>query len=113
LGVELFAEHDIYCGLRSAREFHALKIAGAFDFAVWVDASERCGPEPKTSCTVEPWMADYILDNNGTLADLEAGIDRLMVRLVALKAERPSPAKVRADRKRERRRQLVAMATLQ
>lgn len=88
LGSELFAEHDIYCGLRSAREFHALKIAGVFDFAIWVDASERCPPEPRDSCTVEPWMADFVLDNNGALADLEGGVDRLMRALSSTKSTR-------------------------
>lgn len=83
LGSELFAQYDLYCGLRSAREFHALKIAGVFDFAIWLDASERCPPEPRTSCTVEAWMADFVLDNNGTLADLSAGIDRLMTSLAS------------------------------
>lgn len=82
LGKELFAEYDMYVGLRSARELHALRNAGAFDLAIWVDASERCPPEPRSSCTVEPWMADYIIDNNGTLEDLDFGLDVLYNRRV-------------------------------
>lgn len=71
LGKELLNQYDMYVGLRNARELHALRNCGAFDIAIWVDASERCPPEPSSSCTVEPWMADYIIDNNGTLKDLD------------------------------------------
>ncbi|QXN72353.1 MazG-like nucleotide pyrophosphohydrolase [Rhodobacter phage RcSimone-Hastad] len=79
LGREIFEENDVYCGIRNAREFHALKNAGVFHWAIWVDASERGMPvEDKSSCTVEPWMADFILDNNGTLEDLERGLNVLM-----------------------------------
>lgn len=79
LGREIFEENDVYCGIRNAREFHALRNAGVFDWAIWVDASERGMPvEDKSSCTVEPWMANFILDNNGTLGDLERGLNVLM-----------------------------------
>lgn len=71
LGRELFAEYDMYVGLRNAAELHALKLNKAYDLSVFVDASERCQPEPSTSMTIKPWMADVILDNNGTLEDLD------------------------------------------
>ncbi len=78
LGREIFASNDVYCGLRNAREFHAVKNAGLYDFAVWVDASDRVPPEDASSCTVEPWMADFVLDNNGSLEDLERNLASLM-----------------------------------
>lgn len=81
LGREIFAENDIYCGLRSAREFHALRNTEAYDIAIWVDAKERVEPESQESCTVEPWMADYVLDNNGTPEDLAFNLDQLMTHL--------------------------------
>lgn len=85
LGREIFQENSVYCGIRSAREFHALKNAGVFDVAIWVDATERGVPvEDKSSCTVEPWIADYVLDNNGTLEDLERGLNVLMNNIFAL-----------------------------
>lgn len=79
LGREIFQENDVYCGIRNAREFHALKNAGVFHWAIWVDASERGMPvEGRDSCTVEPWMADFVLDNNGSVEDLERSLDVLM-----------------------------------
>lgn len=79
LGREIFEENHVYCGIRNAREFHGLKNAGVFDWAIWVDATERGMPiEDKSSCTVEPWMADFILDNNGSVEDLERNLEVLM-----------------------------------
>jgi predicted HAD superfamily Cof-like phosphohydrolase len=79
LGRAIFEGHDVYCGIRNAREFHALRNAGVFDVAIWVDAYERIGAkEDESSCTVEPWMADCVLDNNGSLADLERNLKVLM-----------------------------------
>lgn len=79
LGRSIFAEKDIYCGIRNAREFHACKNAGLFDFAVWVDASERVKEtEDRSSCTVEPWMADYVVDNNGNREQLWKSLQLLM-----------------------------------
>lgn len=81
LGRAIFAEHDIYCGLRSAREFHAVKNSGLYDVCLWVDALQRHDPEPRTSCTVEPWMADHIIDNNGSIDELKYNVDTLMTML--------------------------------
>ncbi len=79
LGRAIFEHHDVYCGLRNAREFHALKNAGVYDVCIWVDASERVKEiESRESCTVEPWMADYVVDNNGSVEDLERNLDVLM-----------------------------------
>lgn len=74
----IFAEgNDIYVGLRNARELHTGRLQKAFDLAIWIDASLRCPPENKSSCTVEPWMADVIVDNNGTMADLDKNMEFL------------------------------------
>lgn len=83
LGREIFEGHDVYCGIRNAREFHALRNAGVFDVAIWVDASARGLPaEGKDSCTVEPWMADFVLDNSGSLDDLSRNLGALMGTLI-------------------------------
>ena len=78
LGREMFAEYDIYCGLRNKKEFHAMKNTGVFDYAIWVDRSDQLPPESKDSMSLEQWMADYTIDNNGTLDDLKFNLDRLM-----------------------------------
>lgn len=78
LGRAIFAEHGVYCGLRHHAEFNALRNAGEFDVSIWVDGSGRHPPEDRSSCSVEPWMADYVLDNNGTLEDLGRNLGSLM-----------------------------------
>jgi hypothetical protein len=77
LGRDLFAQYDIYTGIRNVAEFNAIKAARLFDFSVWVDRSKHVPPEPSTSNTMSPWMADYVLNNNGTLQDLEDRTRRL------------------------------------
>ena len=78
LGRAIFKEHDIYCGLRNRREFFAMKNTGVFDLAVWVDRSDHLPEEPKTSMSLEQWMADYTIDNNGSLEELEFNVAQLM-----------------------------------
>jgi hypothetical protein len=78
LGREIFQAHDIYCGLRNKKEFHAMKNTGVFDYAIWVDRSDFLPPESKDSMSLEQWMADFTIDNNGTLDDLCFNVDALM-----------------------------------
>ena len=78
LGREMFASYDIYCGLRNKKEFHAMKNAGVFDYAIWVDRSDHLPPESKNSMSLEQWMADYTIDNNGTLSDLKFNLHSLI-----------------------------------
>lgn len=73
----IFAENSIYCGLRSSTEFHAARNEECFDVAVWVDANERLKDEVKedrSSITVEQWMADFTIDNNGTPEQLQRNV---------------------------------------
>lgn len=74
LGKELFKSYDVYCGLRNKREYYALKNTKTVDYVVWVDASDRKPLESKESMTLEPWMADFIIDNNGSLEQLEFNV---------------------------------------
>lgn len=78
LGREIFAENDVYCGLRNKSEFHAMRNTGVFDYAIWVDRSNHCDLEPSSSMNLEPWMADYVIDNNGTLDQLNVQVDDLI-----------------------------------
>jgi hypothetical protein len=70
LGREIFAENDIYCGLRNKSEFHAMRNTNIFDYAIWVDRGDHLPQEDRSSMSLEIWMADYVIDNNGTLEDL-------------------------------------------
>jgi len=70
LGKDIFAEHDIYCGLRNVREFDAMKEQGVFDAAIWVDRSDHLPQEDRGSMTLNSTMADYIIDNNSALENL-------------------------------------------
>ena len=78
LGREMFNAYDIYCGLRNKKEFHAMKNTGVFDYAIWVDRSDHLPPEPKESMSLEQWMADFTIDNNGTLEELQFNVDQLL-----------------------------------
>jgi hypothetical protein len=78
LGREIFKAHDIYCGLRNKREFFAMKNTGVFDKAIWVDRSDHLPPESKNSMSLEQWMSDYTIDNNGTLEDLAFNTEQLI-----------------------------------
>jgi len=78
LGREIFRAHDIYCGLRNKREFFAMKNTGVFDYAIWVDRSMHLPLESKDSMSLEQWMADYTIDNNGNLQDLEFNTTQLL-----------------------------------
>lgn len=74
IGREIFKVSDIYCGLRNKREFHAIKNNGLIDYTIWVDRSDWLETEPTSSMSLKPWMADYIIDNNGTLEQLYRNI---------------------------------------
>jgi hypothetical protein len=77
----LLADNDVYCGMRSADELVGCVKAGVFDAIIWVDRSQHVPMEDASSCTVTPGMADYILDNNGSLEDLERNLAELMEKI--------------------------------
>ena len=78
LGRNLFAEHNIYCGLRNRREFFAMQNEEIFDYAIWVDRTDHLPKEDPSSMSIEQWMCDYTIDNNGDLARLEKNVAILM-----------------------------------
>lgn len=80
---DLFLENDIYCGLRSKREFNCAKNRGAIDYTIWVDRSDHLLPEDKKSMNLEPWMADFIIDNNRTLEETYRNVGDLMDNLLS------------------------------
>lgn len=101
LARDVFKFADVYCGLRCAEEFSAIKEAGLFDYAIWVDASNRVKEEPSSSCTVTPDLADVILNNNGSSADLILEVYSAMQKLRALKNSEISKQRSAAGKKRK------------
>ncbi len=67
----IYAVSDIYVGIRRKQEFEAVKKEGLFNYSIWVDRSKHAAPEPTTSNTMTQEMADYTIDNNGTLEELK------------------------------------------
>ena len=72
LPMMIFAESDIYVGLRNREEFLAMK--NFVDLTIWVDAGRRVAPEDESSNTVFRSDADVIIDNSTTIPDLEARV---------------------------------------
>lgn len=70
LGREIFAEYDMYIGLRSLEEFVALHKAKVFDYCIWVDRSAHAPAEPYSSMELTPNLADIVVDNNFDLVHL-------------------------------------------
>jgi hypothetical protein len=85
LGTELFKTFDMCVGLRCRKEFEALRTKKAFDAVIWVDRSALLPPESEQSMTLKQSDADFVIDNNGTLADLHCDIDNLMRKAFKLK----------------------------
>lgn len=81
LAKEIFQENDIYVGIRSRLEFYGTINSGIVDHVIWIDADNQRGLESQTSCDVKPWMADYIISNNGTLQELRDNVNQVMGRL--------------------------------
>lgn len=69
LGRGIFANYDIYNGIRNANELNALKQIGLVDLVIWIDRP-LVPIEPVSSMTVHPSDATIIVNNNGTLVDL-------------------------------------------
>ncbi len=68
----------MYVGMRCKEEVEACIAGDVFDLIIWVDASERVDyVEDSSSITVTKAHADIIIDNNGTLEDLERKVKKL------------------------------------
>ena len=77
----IFSRADIYAGIRAKDELEAARAEGLFDYAVWVDASDRHPPEDASSCAVHATDTDYILYNNGTLCELRSAVIDMVAHL--------------------------------
>lgn len=81
---ELYAEADVYVGIRNAEELKAAQDEHLFDYSIWVDRSRHVPPEFTTSNTIDKSMANYVIDNNGTLEDLVIRTRCLYLDLISL-----------------------------
>lgn len=70
LAREILVDNNIYVGMRCHKELASCVAQGLFDAIVWVDASYRKEPEPVSSNTITKQMADYVIDNNGSITGL-------------------------------------------
>jgi len=71
MGRELFAQYDMYCGLRNRQEFLAIKAEKLFDVSIWVDRIRHHPPEPHDSMQIRQDDCDLIIDNNTSLMGLK------------------------------------------
>jgi len=75
LAVELTAEYPIYVGMRDIEEFDATE--DLFDHILYVVAPQRV-PRVDPTMEIPVERASIIIDNNGTLADLEELLGRFV-----------------------------------
>lgn len=76
LGRIIADKFDIYAGIRNHEELQACLDEGVYETAVWVDRSAHMPPEDVSSCTVTRDMAEYVIDNNGSLDDLRVNVQK-------------------------------------
>ena len=74
LSAAIFADYDMYVGIRSRGEFLASKSLS--DMAIWVEAGERV-PQVDPTCKILATDCDIIIDNNGTEEELVEKTERL------------------------------------
>lgn len=82
LAEQILVDHDIYTGMRARAELERSR--QLFDLVLWVDRSQVLPPEPDSSMELRATDADMVLDNNGDLAALVAGVAAVAKRLAAL-----------------------------
>jgi dephospho-CoA kinase len=70
LAKQILEDNNIYVGMRCKYELATCRANGLFDVIVWVGAEYRKEPEPTSSNTITKEMADYVIDNNGSITDL-------------------------------------------
>jgi len=77
LAKQILLKADCYVGMREREEILECLKQEIFDLIIWVDRSEHLPLEPTDSFNIDKSLADIIIDNNGSLADLVHKIIRL------------------------------------
>lgn len=71
--------YDMYVGMRRFNELEACRNSGLFDAVVWVDRSDHLPPENGSmDITKENSGFDFLIDNNGTLPQLEDNVSTFL-----------------------------------
>ena len=76
LGRTIFEHNDIYCGIRAVDECEAV-IAEFDPIVIWVNASNRVGPESRESMQVRYQPGWIKIHNNGTGGEFLQKLDTL------------------------------------
>lgn len=84
LAREIYKDNDVYVGMRNEVELEAVRKEGLYDYSIWVDRSQHVAPESSASCSVNQSMANYTIDNNGTLDQLKGKTLALYWDLISL-----------------------------
>lgn len=75
--------YDLYVGMRRLDELRACQSANIFDYIIWVDASDRHGPETGSmDITMENSQADFNIDNNGPACDLPGMVEACLAKFL-------------------------------
>ena len=77
--LDMMADNDIIDGIRFPTDMLRCYMYGVVSYSVWVDASKRLPTEGKESMTITSGHCDYVLDNNGPLADLPKRVRELAI----------------------------------
>ena len=77
LAKDILKNADCYVGMRDTDEILECKRQGLFNLIIWVDASERLPAEGKDSMNIDKSIADFIIENNGTLEEFEDKVCRI------------------------------------
>jgi len=75
LAREILNKTGCYVGMRDREELNASRYL--FDLIIWVDSEQRVGKEDITSCNITKDDADIIIQNNGTLEELQVKLQKL------------------------------------
>jgi dephospho-CoA kinase len=73
----ILVNNQCYVGMRDRDEITECIRQGIFDIIIWVDASKRYPQESSDSFNIDVSCADFIIDNNGTLDELEEKLFRI------------------------------------
>jgi dephospho-CoA kinase len=77
LAKSILETNDCYIGMRDTDEILECKRQGLFDLIIWVDASDRKPQEGKDSMNIDKSIADFIVENNGTLEEFEERVCKI------------------------------------
>jgi dephospho-CoA kinase len=53
-----------------------------FDFVIWVDRSKHLPLESKDSMSLAEHIADFVIDNNGSLDELYLAVDEVVEEII-------------------------------